>query len=217
MKTCPMSCYRSLKLLALALVVGLAAGACSKKKEGDDSGGLAFDPASERSYETRGYVKSEMRDGVVMIYHEELKDFVNRQNENTGMMPMEMGFALEEGVDSTLFTKDSKVAFTFDVRWKKNPPLRITKASKLADSTKLNFDGALPATPPPSQEGDAEEASGEGGHGGGGHGGGGHGGGGHGGGGHGGGGHGGGGHGGGGHGGNGAGGSGDSAAGDQQP
>jgi|GEM_PF-4846598 len=195
---------RAVAALAVALVCTAAGckkdgGTESGATTGDESGagGLSYDPASEKSYEVRGIVKAEVRDGVAMIYHENIPDFVNRKNEVKGMVPMEMGFAIEDGVDASLLTAGAKVAIKFDVRWKKTPPLRLTEVKALDPSTVLNFEGSLPANPPPDQGNDGKAPEHGSGQGGGGHGGGGHGGGGHGGGGHGGGGHGGGGSGGG--------------------
>ena len=118
--------------LAVGLAIALAAVGCEKRKDAD------------ASYTTRGHVDKVEGSGAdlrVQIHHERIASFKDRDGNASAMDSMSMIFALGPGVDPSTFKTGGKVSLDFDVRWSKTPPLVITRAEALPDSTALELGG----------------------------------------------------------------------------
>lgn len=98
--------------------------------------------AAEYTYTTRGVVTGLPGKGTlyIQVHHEEIPEFVNKAGEQTGMkeMIMDMPNALPDIKPDALALGD-KIAMTFEVRYKTDPRMIITKIEKLDPATKLNL------------------------------------------------------------------------------
>ena len=98
--------------------------------------------AAEYTYTTRGVVTGLPGRGTlyVQVHHEAIADFVNKAGENVGMkeMIMDMPNATPDVKVDALAIGD-KVSMTFEVRYKSDPRMVITKMEKLDGGTVLDL------------------------------------------------------------------------------
>lgn len=117
--------------LALPVTLALAATlalACSSPTE------------QTHTYRVRGVVKELSGKGEaarVVIHHEAIPDFKDRDGNAARMEAMIMSFGFAESLPASTFVTEEKVELDFDVRFSKTPPLLITKVTKLPADTKL--------------------------------------------------------------------------------
>ncbi len=93
-------------------------------------------------YETRGQVKATFGSGEetrVVIHHERLPEFEDREGKRAPMASMSMAFGLARSIAAADLAPGSKLRFDFEVRWDTSPFLVITRIEKLPDSTKLHL------------------------------------------------------------------------------
>ena len=120
--------FAALALVAFALVGTLA---CRERLAPADA-----------TYSTRGQVvELASSHGELTIHHESVPGFHDRQGNPSHMDSMAMPFAVADGVPLNGIAAGDKVAFTFEVRWKTEPALRVTKLEKLPADTALVFGG----------------------------------------------------------------------------
>jgi len=121
--------FASLALVAFALAGTLA---CRERLAPADA-----------TYSARGEVVElpASRSGAMTIHHESVPGFRDRQGKPSHMDSMAMPFAVADGVSLDGIAAGDKVAFTFEVRWKSEPALRVTKLEKLPADTALVFGG----------------------------------------------------------------------------
>jgi len=76
----------------------------------------------------------------LVIHHEPLPTFINRQGKQVGMDEMEMDFAwvASPAVLSGLAEGD-EIEFTFEVRWHGEPPYLVTHAARLPEGQHANI------------------------------------------------------------------------------
>jgi hypothetical protein len=97
---------------------------------------------AEYTYTTRGEITGLPGSGslYVQVHHEAIADFANRSGEVVGMkeMIMDMPNATPD-VDIKALKMGDKVAMTFEVRYKSDPRMVITKFELLPAETVLNL------------------------------------------------------------------------------
>ncbi len=92
-------------------------------------------PAAEKHdrYTVKGTVKSvTAAANRVVIAHEEIPSFKDREGQAVGMMAMSMPFAVEKSVDLSNLAPGTRVEFTFETRWKDANPVHIVELKPLA-------------------------------------------------------------------------------------
>lgn len=75
----------------------------------------------------------------LMIKHEAIDDFKNKDGKVVGMNSMIMDFPPEKGLDVTVLKVGDKVEVEFAVWWSQSPPWLATKITKLPAETKLEY------------------------------------------------------------------------------
>ncbi len=138
------------KLLScLVCVCALAAGAMltlSCEKAPTASNPSVSPP--EAVYTVRGRIAglpaADKPGSGLQIEHEPIDNFVGMDG-SQGMDSMTMPFPLAKGVSLEGLSIDDKVEFTFEVRWKSQPRMQLTKIVKLPVGTELHFGKAAPA------------------------------------------------------------------------
>lgn len=121
---------RSLASFSLALWLSLA----------------ACDHERVAHYQTRGVVRAFSGTGGearVLIQHEALPRFLDREGKPAPMASMKMIFGLRPNLSRTRFELDEKLRFEFDVTWSESPFLVITQLTRLPTDTPLQ----LPVAP----------------------------------------------------------------------
>lgn len=102
----------------------------------------------ENIYTVRGRIASlpaaNKPGSSLQIEHEPIDNFV-RQDGTLGMDSMTMPFPLAKDVALDGLAKDDLVEFVFEVRWKSQPRMQLTKITKLPPGTELHFGKASPA------------------------------------------------------------------------
>jgi hypothetical protein len=97
----------------------------------------------DQTYTLRGRIETLPQAGKPMseltIHHEPLPSFRDANGEVVGMTAMVMPFTPTKTLDLQLFAPGDVVEFTFEVRWKSLPYSRLTRMTKLASDTQLNF------------------------------------------------------------------------------
>jgi hypothetical protein len=97
---------------------------------------------AEYTYTTRGVITGLPGRGTlyVQVHHEEIPEFVNKAGEATGMkeMIMDMPNAIPD-VQPNDFSLGDKVSMTFEVRYKSDPRMVITKLEKLPADTVMKL------------------------------------------------------------------------------
>ncbi len=127
----------SIAFLALAL---LAVAGCGEQKTASAEGG--------RTYTVRGQV-TQLPDpsspgSGLYISHEAVDDFVGQSGEVEGMDPMNMPFAVAEGVSLDGIAPSDVVEFDLHVDWDADRAVEITRLRELPPGTKLVFRAAEP-------------------------------------------------------------------------
>ena len=125
----------------LAAILVLLLVGCGERDETDATGGTdpyEADAPLEMTYYVRGIVielPSEGRD--LVIRHESIPEFMNRDGEVVGMNSMQMSFPL--GAEASLegIAGGDKVRFVLEVDW--DPGYSIVEISTLAPETELDF------------------------------------------------------------------------------
>jgi len=99
--------------------------------------------APAASYTTRGEVVALPEKGKpnteLMVKHQAIDDFKNKDGKVVGMSAMTMEFPPEKGIDVTIMAIGDKVELEFAVWWAQSPPWLATKLTKLPADTKLEF------------------------------------------------------------------------------
>ena len=116
----------------LLLIPALLMAACSQ------TSGPKLAPA-DHVYETRGVIErlQDRSDERLMILHEEIPDFVGFDGKVAPMGSMTMPFQVGPGVSVSGLAVGSKVAFTFELRWRGPVDLLITSLEILPEDTQL--------------------------------------------------------------------------------
>jgi len=101
-----------------------------------------------RDYRVRGTVAELPQPGQpaseLMIAHEAIDGFVDRDGKATGMDPMTMSYPLARGVSTAGLAVGQPIELTLHVDWSSDPPATITRLRKLPASTKIEFRAAKP-------------------------------------------------------------------------
>lgn len=132
-------------LCIVAIIFGLGPVGCSKPPEKP-----AVAPAAppEQVYTVRGRIEAlpagDKPGSSLRIEHEPIDNFV-RQDGTMGMDSMSMPFPLAQGVALEGFAKGDIIEFTFEVRWKSQPHMQLTKIMKAPAGTELHLGKASPA------------------------------------------------------------------------
>lgn len=109
--------------------------------------------ANRPSYTVRGEIVAlpGIEGTLLRLHHERIATFANREGKvgkdsqgKPGMKPMTMGFARGQGVSFEGLKPADKIEIVFEVNWDalgKDDNLVITKLTKLAPESKLDFEG----------------------------------------------------------------------------
>jgi Cu/Ag efflux protein CusF len=94
-----------------------------------------------RRYHARGVVAEVSKDqGLsVVIHHERIDPFEDRDGKKSSMDSMKMLFGVASDVPKDVFQSGEKLAFDFDVRWDRQPTLLVVKAERLSAETPLEL------------------------------------------------------------------------------
>jgi Cu/Ag efflux protein CusF len=125
---------------AIVLAAGLLGLAgCHREVPADMPQG-SHSPA-DATYRTRGVVSQlpAAPDGEMVLFHEAVREFVDRKGERSGMDSMSMPFAVAEGVPLEGIAEGDKVAFTFELRWEGDPTLLVTALEELPADAELQL------------------------------------------------------------------------------
>lgn len=93
-------------------------------------------------YRVRGRVVSQEGagpDARVIVAHEAIPSFQDRDGKIGQMPAMKMAFGMAPNVPAPKLTPGSRWQLTFEVRWSREPVLRITRVEPLAPSTELTL------------------------------------------------------------------------------
>jgi len=117
---------------ALCLLFGLACRAGSPEPPA----------AADASYVVRGEIVRLPAAGSreVGIRHEAIPGFVDEKGARVGMDSMTMPFLAAPEVALEGFAEGDRVEFEFEVRWKGNRPILLTRLVELPAGTRLAFD-----------------------------------------------------------------------------
>jgi hypothetical protein len=123
------------ELVALTVLAVLAFAACKREAKPAPA-----EPAD--SYRVRVEVVEIAGSGDnkrVILSHEAIDAFKNREGTPERMPPMKMAFGLAPGVAEDALTPGSKHEVEFDVVWDREPAIRVTKAVPLPADTALTL------------------------------------------------------------------------------
>lgn len=104
------------------------------------SGGAPERP--DAVYTVRGRivaVEGQGENARAIVAHEAIPDFADRSGTRTGMAAMKMAFGLGDAVDAKALAPGSQWRLTFEVHWRREPPLRITRVEPLPQGTQLDL------------------------------------------------------------------------------
>ncbi len=124
----------SLRLVSLALAALVLLAACSK-------------PAGPvQRYQVRAEVMQlpEGPNGDLLIRHEAIDGFVDRDGKAVGMDPMSMPFPVAEGLSLAELKVGDFIRCTVEVDWQQESPVKISAIEKLPAGTRLTFREARP-------------------------------------------------------------------------
>jgi Cu/Ag efflux protein CusF len=124
-------------VLVLLLLGALASLACEENKNDEPL------PPADATYTVRGMIRELPPQGTrddVLIHHEAMEDFKDRDGDNVGMKAMVMPFTPARGLPLEELSKGDRVQFTFEVRWGGDPMMRLTHVEKLPEGTQLAFE-----------------------------------------------------------------------------
>lgn len=82
--------------------------------------------------------------GDLLIRHEAIDGFVDRDGKAVGMDPMSMPFPVAEGLSLADLKPGDIVRCTVEVDWKQRSPAKISAIEKLPAGTQLTFREARP-------------------------------------------------------------------------
>lgn len=106
---------------------------------------LAASCISAPSYTVRGVVINLVPEadsqGRIVILHEAIENFENENGKKVGMEPMAMSFGVTKKVPLSEINPGDKVFINFDMRWKKDPRMLITRLEHLDKDTQLDLGG----------------------------------------------------------------------------
>lgn len=109
---------------------------------------LACGGRAGKDYHVRGTIAGLPQPGQpaseLIVTHEAIDGFVDRDGQATGMDPMSMPYPLAQGVSTAGLAVGQPIEFTLHVDWSADPPAKITRFKKLPPSTKLVFRPAKP-------------------------------------------------------------------------
>lgn len=129
------------------VLLGLLLTACAAKER--DAGGVRVD-----RYVVRGLVVAlpdpATPGSELLVRHEPIPDYRNRDGKVIGMAEMVMPFPLAEGVALDGIRVGDKVELAFEVSWRPRIDLRVTAIRKLSPETVLRL--GLPVVPPHGNE-----------------------------------------------------------------
>lgn len=78
-------------------------------------------------------------DMLVVLEHEAIDAFKNREGKPERMPAMKMAFGIAPAVDRSALTPGSKHEVVFDAVWGREPMIRVTEAKRLPDDTALTL------------------------------------------------------------------------------
>jgi hypothetical protein len=82
--------------------------------------------------------------GDLLIRHEAIDGFADRDGKKIGMDPMSMPFPVAAGLSLAGFAPGDVVRCTLEVDWQERSPVKIAAVEKLPAGTKLTFRQARP-------------------------------------------------------------------------
>ena len=134
--------------LLSSVLVALLGAACQRPAEP-----LA---TADASYEVQGTIQrlGGRQNGFdeVVVKHQSLGDFRDREGAVVGMESMAMPFAVAPGVALEGIETGDPVTFRFEVRWENDPVLLITELTELPAGTVVSFEDPV-AEPSADPEG----------------------------------------------------------------
>ena len=77
----------------------------------------------------------------LMLLHERIDGFKNREGQKDSMAPMAMFFQAGPGMDLQNLKPKDKVRITFEMHWQPETRLLITRLEALPQETQLNLEG----------------------------------------------------------------------------
>ncbi len=135
-------------LCACAIAVSAVITQSCDKSPATPASPTAQTSPPENIYTVRGRIAglpaADKPGSSLQIEHEPIDNFV-RQDGKLGMDSMTMPFKPAAGVSLEGLAKDDVIEFTFEVRWKSQPRMQLTKITKLPAGTELHFGKASPA------------------------------------------------------------------------
>lgn len=126
--------FTRLCLLILALLAPLLPSACAQKSGPVDR------------YDVRAEVM-QLPEGPnldLLIRHEAIDGFADRDGKKVGMDPMSMPFPVAEGVSLAGLKVGDVIRCTLEVDWQQRSPVKISALEKLPAGTRLTFRAAHP-------------------------------------------------------------------------
>ncbi len=82
--------------------------------------------------------------GELLLRHEAIDGFADRDGKKVGMDPMSMPFPVAEGLSLSGLAVGDVVRATLEVDWQQRSPAKITAIEKLPAGTQLTFRAAHP-------------------------------------------------------------------------
>jgi hypothetical protein len=119
------------KVRAALVALAWAAAACK-----------GSEPAPAEKYEVRAQVvavEGTGDDARVILEHEAIDGFKNREGKPERMPAMKMAFGIAPSVDAGDLIPGSKQAVVFDAVWGREPMIRVLEAKRLPDDTALTL------------------------------------------------------------------------------
>ncbi len=96
------------------------------------------------SYQTRAVIlqiQNELESSGLLLLHERVAGFKNREGQVSSMAPMPMFFQAAPGISLRNLERGGKVKVAFQMDWTPQTRLLITAIEKLSKETVLNFEG----------------------------------------------------------------------------
>jgi hypothetical protein len=127
---------RRIALPCLALLAVLAA--CKENRA--DTPAL---PPADATYTVRGKIQELPAGGGhgdLLIHHEAIDTFRDREGKEVGMKTMVMPFTPAADLEAEGLAPGDRVRFTFEVRWSADPMMRVTHLEKLPPNDRLDFE-----------------------------------------------------------------------------
>lgn len=125
--------YHPRTMTRAAFAVLLTLAACG----GEEQPAAATTPA-DGTYTVRGQV-GDVGEESLVIHHEAIPEFVNREGEPSGMASMSMAFHRPDSVSIEGIESGDKVELTFEVRWQGEHTLALSAIEELPEDTVLDL------------------------------------------------------------------------------